>query len=67
MAFTTDDLDAIDRAIATGTREVSFEDGRRVQYNSLDELLRARDYISNKLGISAGRQRIYMKHDRDIR
>lgn len=44
MAFTQTDLDAIERAIASG--ELSFtSNGRAVSYRSVSELLRARDTI----------------------
>lgn len=48
MAFTSDDLDAIERAIATGELEVEYAD-RRVRYRSMEELIKARDLILNKL------------------
>ena len=45
MAFTSTDIDNIDKAIATG--ELSVEvDGRKVIYRSVDQLIRARGVIA---------------------
>jgi hypothetical protein len=48
MAFTESDLAAIDRAIATGERQVQFAD-RAVTYRSITELLEARAVIAAQL------------------
>jgi RecB family exonuclease len=45
MAITTADLDALDKAIASGTLEVEF-DGRRQRFQSTSELLKARDHVA---------------------
>ena len=45
MAFTPQDLDALDQAIATGEFEVDYN-GRRVRYRSVTELLRARAHVA---------------------
>lgn len=44
MAYTTTDLQAIERAIASGARTVEFAE-RKVEYRSVAELIRARDEI----------------------
>jgi hypothetical protein len=41
MAWTQADLDALDAAIKSGTRQVRFAD-REVTYMSMDDLLKAR-------------------------
>jgi len=46
MAWTSTDLTAIERAIASGELTVRFGD-RQIQYRSIDELLRARDLIKS--------------------
>ena len=46
MAFTQSDLDAINRAIASGAMEVSYADGSRVKYRDLNDMLRTRDMIA---------------------
>ena len=50
MAFTTADLDRIDRAISKGELEVEFAD-RKIRYRSIGELITARSEISK--GIAA--------------
>ncbi|MCL2344780.1 MAG: hypothetical protein FWC58_02855 [Desulfobulbus sp.] len=42
MAFTQEDIERIDRAIAKGERVVRFTD-RTVEYRSIDELIKARN------------------------
>ncbi|MEQ8345071.1 MAG: hypothetical protein RIB84_23855 [Sneathiellaceae bacterium] len=53
MAFTSDDLTAVERAMATGTLEVTV-DGRTVKYRSLPELRLLRDEIRRDLGSRPG-------------
>ena len=48
MAYTQNDLETIERAIATGERVVQFAE-RRIEYRSIDELIRARDQIQQSL------------------
>lgn len=44
MAFTQSDLDAVERAIASGELTI-ISNGRTVTYRSMSDLLRARDTI----------------------
>ncbi|MDK4713001.1 hypothetical protein [Rhizobium sp. CNPSo 4039] len=48
MAWTQDDLDAINSAIATGAKRVRFQT-HEVEYPSVDQLLRARDVIKAEI------------------
>lgn len=48
MAFTSDDLDRIRAAIATGELRVRYAD-REVEYRSIDDLLKAEQRILNAL------------------
>ncbi len=48
MAFTQQNLDAIENAIATGTLSVEYN-GKRVTYRSMSDLMRARDVIKADL------------------
>lgn len=48
MAFTQQNLDAIENAIATGTLSVEYN-GKRVTYRSMSDLMRARDVIKSEL------------------
>ena len=52
MAFTAADLAAIDSAIAKGESSVTFAD-RRVDYRSIEELLRARAAIAGAVARAA--------------
>lgn len=53
MAFTQAQLDALNGALATGELSVEY-DGKRVQYRSIDELLKARNIVSAELAGAAG-------------
>lgn len=48
MAFTADDLESINSAIASGELTVMI-DGRQVQYRSVSELLKAKNHIMQSL------------------
>ncbi|ELP3316094.1 hypothetical protein R1W15_004298 [Vibrio fluvialis] len=56
MAFTQDDLDALDEAIASGELTVKIN-GREVTYRSMAELLQAKRYIGRIMAKRAGRRR----------
>lgn len=56
MAFTQTQLDALEISIATGSLSCEF-DGKRVQYRSLDEMMRIRETIRGALGLTGGRSR----------
>lgn len=54
--FTISQLEALERAITSGTLKVRY-DGKEVQYQSLDEMMRARKVIREELtemGLVAG-------------
>lgn len=53
MAFTQDDLDALDEAIASGELTVKI-DGREVQYRSINDLMKARRHIVRLLAKRSG-------------
>lgn len=65
MAYTQSDLDAIDRAIATGTRRVTV-DGRSVEYRDVAEMMRVRDLIKRDLGQTAGSTRRYGTYSKGL-
>ena len=52
MAYTPDDLTAINDAIATGAVKVRFADGRETIFRSLAELRSIRDEVMAALGLS---------------
>ena len=49
MAWTQDDLDRVEQALATGTRDVQIQ-GRRITYRSMRDLLTIRRVIQQSLG-----------------
>ena len=49
MAYTTDDLSIIERAIASGQLRVRLSDGSELQYQSTSDLMRVRALIANNL------------------
>ena len=48
MAYSQSDLDALDRAIASGALSLELA-GRKMTYRSVDELLKARDHVAGEL------------------
>lgn len=56
MAFTQDDLAAIDEALSSGALEVQFADGKRVRYRGVAELLRAKAAIEAAIAKAEGRR-----------
>jgi len=53
MSYTTNQLDALKRALATGERRVSFGD-KTVEYRSVEELQEAIRTVEAELARSAG-------------
>jgi hypothetical protein len=49
MAFTADDLNTIDRAIASGVKRVTFADGRTTEYQDVAAMVKARDLIQSEI------------------
>lgn len=56
MALTSQDIDNLDAAIATGELEVEVN-GRRVKYRSISELKSAREHVASVLQQGAGTTR----------
>lgn len=50
MAWTTADLEALDKSIAKGVTSVRYAD-RTVQYRSLEEMLKIRALMMDELGL----------------
>ena len=61
MAFTLDDLDTMDAAIASGIKRVTFADGRTTEYQSAGDMIKARELIvatmNRATATAAGRPR----------
>lgn len=56
MAFTQNDVDALDAAIKAGVRKVKY-DNEEVEYHSLDEMLRLRATMRNEVAVASGKTR----------
>lgn len=52
MAYTQQQLTAIEAAIAEGALVVQYE-GKRVEYRSLADMIKIRDLIKGELGLNA--------------
>jgi hypothetical protein len=57
MSYTTDDLAALERALASGVMRVRYSDGKEVTYRSTDELLRAIAVVKGQMAQAAGAPR----------
>jgi hypothetical protein len=65
--FTSADLAAIEKAIASGATRVKYSD-KEVEYRSMKEMMQARDLIRKELGITDGRfGRILSEHNKGVR
>lgn len=53
MAFSKDDIDALDEAIASGELSVKI-DGRKAVYRSISDLLRAKRHIQRMIAKQSG-------------
>ncbi len=53
MAYTDADLATLRAKIASGVQSVTYADGRRVQYHSLEEMLAAEKVIEAQLKMTA--------------
>lgn len=62
MAFTSQDLAAVDSAIASGELTVRTADGKLVTLRSVSELLQARQFISAEVAKSASAAHSYPRH-----
>lgn len=66
MAWTTSDLEALEAAIATGSKSVRYHD-KHVEYRDLSEMLKIRDLMRESLGVTSGRtKRIFAEFDKGI-
>ena len=53
MAWTDADLVKVRTAVASGVRSITFADGRKTEYQSLDQLLAAERVIEAALNMQA--------------
>jgi hypothetical protein len=62
MAFTPADLEAIDRAIASGELTIRSADGKMVTMRSMSELLEARSVVVTGIASGTNKPRAYPRH-----
>ena len=62
MAFTPQDLTAVDSAIASGELTVRTADGKLVTLRSVSELLQAPQFITAEVAKSASAAHSYPRH-----
>ena len=65
MAWTSDDLDRINKAIASGTLRVKFQD-KEITYRSIEELQKIRRQIEEELGTSTKKTRVRAKFSKGL-
>lgn len=53
MAFQQSDLDKLDAAILSGVRSVTFADGRKTEFHSLNEMRALRSDVKAELSAAA--------------
>ena len=53
MAWTADDIARIEKAIASGVLRVRFASGAETEYQSADEMLKARDRMKSEIAAAA--------------
>lgn len=63
--FTTDDLAAVNKAIANGTSEVRYKD-RTVKYRSLDELIKVKSMMMRELNLATRPNRVLASFDKGL-
>ena len=57
MAYTSDDLVTLERAVASGVMRVRYSDGKEVTYRSTDELMRVIAAVKGQIAQAAGAPR----------
>lgn len=62
MAFTSQDLAAIEAAIASGELTIRAADGKTVTLRTMDELLKARDVIKGSMPGATGTPRAFPRY-----
>jgi hypothetical protein len=54
MAWTKEDLDALEAAIKSGVQEVDYPGGQRIKYHTLNDMLKLRRAIILEINSTAG-------------
>lgn len=66
MAYSQDDLDRLEQAIAQGVLTVSFSDGRSVTFSTYEELAARWQFVAKRLGKDAGRRRMLAEYKKGV-
>jgi hypothetical protein len=64
MAWTLNDLNSLNSAIAQGAKKVKYAD-KEVEYRDLSDMLQLRDLMMRELGL-AKPVRLYAKHSKGL-
>ena len=62
MALTSSDLDALDRAIASGELTIRTATGHQVTYRDIDQLIKARTLVAAQVAAATTGSRPYPRH-----
>lgn len=65
MAWTLDQYNALNDAIAQGVNQVMYGN-KLVIYRSLDEMLKLRNTMREELGLNRSPKRLFAKHDKGL-
>lgn len=66
MAFSSDDLDRLEKAMAQGVLTVTMSDGRSVTFSTFEELHARWAFIKRQIAGEQGRQRVLMKFKKGV-
>jgi len=64
--MTQSDLDKLEKALANGTKRVTFADGRTVEFQSFDELVQRIEYVRKMLGQEGASRIIQTKFGKGV-
>lgn len=65
MAWTLDNLTALEDAIAQGVTQVMYGN-KLVIYRSLDEMMKLRQTMRQELGLNTAPKRLFAKHSKGL-
>ena len=64
--MTQSDLEKLEKALANGTKRVTFSDGRTVEFHSFDELVQRIEYVRKSLGQDSASRTILSKFSKGV-
>jgi hypothetical protein len=65
MAWTIEEYEALDRAIAQGVTQVMYGN-KIVIYRSLNEMMQLRNAMREELGLNTAPRRLFAKHSKGL-